>query len=84
MPCLHGKLAKLGGVVPYGYIHPRTNRLTVPVKLTRGKSRKKTSALLNRDQCMYTHVGHARDHKYSIFKKKCGAGWRDALRRHLS
>ena len=25
VPCLHGKLAKLGGVVPYGYIHPRTS-----------------------------------------------------------
>ena len=25
VPCLHRKLAKLGGVVPYGYIHPRTS-----------------------------------------------------------
>ena len=26
VPCLHGKLAKLGGVVSYGYyIHPRTS-----------------------------------------------------------
>ena len=25
VPCLHGKLAKLVGVVPYGYIHPITS-----------------------------------------------------------
>ena len=25
VPCLLGKLAKLGGVVPNGYIHPRTS-----------------------------------------------------------
>ena len=25
VPCLHGKLAKLGGIVPYGYIHPSTS-----------------------------------------------------------
>ena len=25
VPCFHGTLAKLGGVVPNGYIHPRTS-----------------------------------------------------------
>ena len=54
MPCLHGNLAKLGGVVPYVILELAVNRL----KLTGSKSRKNIGAIEKRG-LMYTHVGHA-------------------------
>ena len=45
------QLAKLGGIVPYGYIHPRT----VPVKIDWRQQQEETSALLKSgDQCIHT------------------------------
>ena len=53
--CPHGKVAKLGCVVPYGYIHPRTSQLTVPVHIDWRQEQEETSALLKSgDQCIIT------------------------------
>ena len=70
VPCLYGKLTKLGGVVPYGYIHPRTTiqQVTVPVKID-GRQEQEENIGAFEPGSMYTHVGHARYYKYSIFNK---------------
>jgi hypothetical protein len=46
-----------------------SNQLTVPVKIDRGQEQEENIGAIEPGS-MYTHVGHARDYKCSIFKKK--------------
>ena len=75
MPCLHGTLAKLSGVVPNEYIHPRTS-IQLPVKIDRMQQHEETRSLLRiGDQFIKD--------KRTTFSavpswKSCEAGWRCA------
>ena len=79
VPCPR-KLAKLGGVVSYGYIHPRTSiqSVNVPVKIDRRQRQEETSALLKSGD--YAHSCDMRRITSAVSsRKKCETGWCGAL-----
>ena len=57
-----------------------SNRLTVPVKIDERQEQEENIGAIEQGS-MYTHVGHARDYKYSIYyqEKKSEAGWRGVM-----